>query len=122
MDIQAIVQALVNKFDYNDDEIFIQIQGTLDQSFYASTSYPTPDFRVYTHGDYTSRKGSKLSGVSPQFDQTQLTTATSQGTSIYSPKLVIDFTVAGPNQSDSLVDAMILAQGSVLGRCKQGGP
>jgi len=89
IDVKPIVQRLVDQFDYNNNSMFFQVRGIeggggTDLSFF-----------IYTHYLYSGAYSPKA------------TTSTSQATSVFSPKLVIDFSVA-VTQVDSLVDAILV--------------
>ncbi len=119
LDVKNMVQRLVDQFAYVNQAMTFQLAG----DFPNATQYTGTDLyaAIYTHYMYAG-------GFAPK-----VTTATSQGTSIYSPKLVIDYSIAatideeftvdaipllGPYlRSCRTVDALLIAQGSVHGRC-----
>jgi len=120
-DVKVIVQRLVDQFDYVSDSMFFQVGGLLNQG--VGGSYSSFFQQTYTQEDFATRDiNFKGKNPNPVFFY-KLTTATTLGSSILIPKLVIDFSVGGATVDSTFeADAMLLVQGSVFGRCKNGGP
>lgn len=116
IDMAVMIQNLVNKFDYSNDSMFFNIgiqpgvNGT-NVNIEANIYSLNDSIRNHINPVPTGFNN----GVPPVLE----TTATSQGASIYVPKLVIDFTsVQIPVlRSCRTVDALLIAQGAVHGRC-----
>ncbi len=135
VDVIALVQRLVNDFDYNNDSMFLQLGLIPGTPTGVSTGYRSTSMGIYTKGVSTFNKQSVVPftsntafiGQSGAFRDPNTyfrgnpggeTTATSQGASIYVPKLVIDFTAGGgATDLDYVVDALLLYQGAVHGQC-----
>ncbi len=109
IDVKNMIQRLVNTFDYNNDEMVFQVEPDFPDSAQATYNYVS----IYTQRLF-SKYSNSLQGLGYQ-----LTTATSMGTSIFTPKLVIDYSLPQIPvlRSCRTVDALLIAQGSIHGRC-----
>jgi len=114
IDVKTIVQALVNKFDYDNDSMFFQIAGKIGV---VANAYFNQMF-IYTKNDSSSRRHSAMTGDVNH--QSPKTTETSYGSSKLLPRLTVDFSLpVNPPvlRSCRLVDAILIAKGENQGRC-----
>jgi len=111
-DVTAMVQALVDKFDYSDDSMFFQMGLKPDQAQW-NTSYVLFEMQIYTRAISVFNHVNPVNfptGLTPLPGTLQVpeTTATSQGVSTFIPKLVIDFSAPAGTTVDFDVDAILI--------------
>lgn len=119
-DLQAIVQALVNKFDYNNDSMFFQLGLTPSLNGSSGSSL---SMRAVMYSRLDSVKNHITNGQTGTGNEigpgTPETTATSQGVSTYVPKLVIDFTAGAPPVDFPFTADALLFLGEYLRSCSE---